>query len=164
MQKIKKIMFLCFGNTCRSPAAEYLAKGIAETKYEGGLEDVEFESSGFINAFSHAQPETVEYLKSKGLDMSQFRPQILNAELLKESDLILTMEEDHKKKVLKNYKKLPNIEEKVFTLKEFAGEVDYLDIPDPFMTNHEAYLKTMIDIEEYVELTLAKIIEINKND
>jgi protein-tyrosine-phosphatase len=154
-------LFLCFGNTCRSPAAEYLAKGMAEKKYKGELEDVEFDSSGFINAFSYAQPETVNYLKSKGVGMSDFRPKILNASHLKDNDLILTMEEAHKRKIYKKFKHIRDIDKKVYTLKEFTGNNDDIDIFDPYMKNYKAYLDTMIEIEKNVDLAIQKIIKTN---
>jgi len=154
-------LFLCFGNTCRSPAAEYLAKGMAEKEYKGELEDVEFDSSGFINAFSYAQPETVNYLKSKGVSMSDFRPKILNASHLKNNDLILTMEEAHKRKIHKKYKHIQDIDKKVYTLKEFTGIDKDINIFDPYMKNHKAYLDTMIEIEKNVDLAIQKIIKTN---
>ena len=44
---IKKILFVCLGNTARSPVAEYLARYYA-IKYDLNLK---FQSAGFINAF-----------------------------------------------------------------------------------------------------------------
>ena len=135
---------------------------MAEKEYKGELEDVEFDSSGFINAFSYAQPETVNYLKSKGVSMSDFRPKILNSSHLKNNDLILTMEEAHKRKIFKKYKNVRDIDKKVYTLKEFTGNEDDVDIFDPYMKNHKSYLETMIEIEKNVDLAIQKIIKMKK--
>ncbi|MCK4287062.1 MAG: low molecular weight phosphotyrosine protein phosphatase, partial [Candidatus Lokiarchaeota archaeon] len=48
MNKIKRVIFICLGNTARSPAAEYLARYYAERNNV----DLIFSSAGFINAFS----------------------------------------------------------------------------------------------------------------
>ncbi|MFX0025220.1 MAG: low molecular weight phosphatase family protein, partial [Candidatus Hermodarchaeota archaeon] len=89
MPKIEKILFVCAGNTARSPAAEYLAKYYAK-KFNVNLN---FDSCGFFNAFSYMQPESKEYLDLKGIKYSDFRPKILNRALLEKQDLIITMEE-----------------------------------------------------------------------
>ena len=61
MNKIKRVLFICLGNTARSPAAEYLARYYAEKNNA----DLIFSSAGFINAFSYMQRESQEYLNSK---------------------------------------------------------------------------------------------------
>lgn len=157
------MLFLCLGNACRSPAAQYLAKGITEKKYNDELKDVEFDSAGFINAFGYAQQKTVRFINSKGIDMSDFRPQLLDSDLLKTNDLILTMENKQVKEILEDYNYIKNLKEKVFTLKGFAGETKDVDILDPYMTTTEYYNKTLEEIEKFVELSLKKIIELNKN-
>lgn len=157
------MLFLCYGNTCRSPAAEYLAKNLAENKYEKDLFDVEFVSAGLINAFGYAQPETVRFAKSRGINMSNFIPQLIDYYLLELNDLILTMEQTQVNKILQHFTKIPNLKAKVFTLKGFAGETKDVDIPDPYMTTTAYYNKTLEEIEKFVELSLKKIIELNKN-
>ena len=79
------------GNTARSPAAEYLAKHL-KMKFQSDLNEINFDSAGFFNAFSYMQPESRDYLKSKGINASDFRPKVINKKLLEKQDLILTME------------------------------------------------------------------------
>ncbi|MHA1509878.1 MAG: arsenate reductase/protein-tyrosine-phosphatase family protein, partial [Promethearchaeota archaeon] len=118
MNKISKILITCLGNTARSPAAEYLARDYAKKK---GV-DLIFESAGFINAFSHMQPESQKYLNSKGIDYSDFHPQIINRNLLEKQDLILTMEKSHAQEIRDTYPGIVDIDKFTFTLKEFNGE------------------------------------------
>ena len=111
MNKIKRVLFVCLGNTARSPAAEYLARYYAKT-FKVNLK---FESCGFFNAFSYMQPESRAYLSSKGIDHSDFRPQILTRTLLEKQDLILTMESSHVRDILSNFGNLKDIDKKLFT-------------------------------------------------
>ncbi|MFX0041992.1 MAG: low molecular weight protein arginine phosphatase [Candidatus Hodarchaeota archaeon] len=161
MNKIKKVLFVCMGNTARSPAAEYLAKGLKK-QYKKELEEVYFTSAGFFNAFNYAQPETTNYLKSKGIDSSDFIPQIINKNLLENQDLILTMEYSHSRDIKNNYPNIKDIDAKVFTLKEFAGETRDIDIIDPYYTSRSVYYKVLNIIDDYVNKVVNKIIEINK--
>ncbi|MFX1453715.1 MAG: low molecular weight protein arginine phosphatase [Promethearchaeota archaeon] len=154
---------MCMGNTARSPAAEYLAKGLKE-QFNEELKDVIFDSAGFFNAFSYMQPESRNYLRSKGIDDSDFKPKVIDRKLLEKADLILTMEDSHSKDIKRIYGNVKDIDNKTYTLKEFSGEIDNLDIIDPYYTTSSFYVKILEIIDKYVELALKKIIEINKKN
>lgn len=159
MSKIQNVLWVCLGNTARSPAAEYLARYYAKTLNA----NLKFESCGFFNAFSYMQPESREYLSSKGIDHSDFRPQILTRKLLGKQDLILTMEDSHAQDILSKFSNLKDLEKKTFTLKEFNGETEDLDIIDPYYTSAQTYKKVLKIIDENVKKAIERIIEINKN-
>ncbi len=160
MSKIKKILLVCLGNTARSPAAEYLANFYAK-KYNS---DLRFESAGFINAFSYMQPESQEYLNSKGIKHSDFRPQIINRKLLERQDLVITMERSHVIDIRENYQEVNDISKKLFTLKEFNRETDDLDIIDPYYASSKTYQKVLKIIDENIEKMIKKIIRINQTE
>ncbi len=160
MNKIKNVLFVCMGNTARSPAAEYLAKELKKW-YKNELEEITFDSAGFFNAFGYAQPETINYLKSKGIDSSDFIPKIINKNLLENQDLILTMEYSHSRDIKNNYPNVKDIDKKTFTLKEFAGETRDIDIIDPYYTSRSVYNKVLKIIDDFVNRAVKKIIEIN---
>ena len=156
MNRIENILFICYGNTARSPA-EYLAKHYA--KFEDL--DIHFESAGFINAFSYMQPESQKFLNSKRIDYSDFKPQLVSQDLLKRQDLIITMEESHKERITQNYE-IENLKDKLFTLKEFAGSSDSnLDISDPYYTSKEEYFRLIEVIDKNVHKMIQKLKKIN---
>jgi protein-tyrosine-phosphatase len=162
IKKIKNVLFVCMGNTARSPAAEYLAKGLKQ-KYNEQLKEIKFDSAGFFNAFSYMQPESRNYLKSKGINPSDFLPKVINKNLLDQFDLILTMEQSHSTDIIKNYNDLKDIGKKTFTLKEFCGDINDIDIIDPYYTNSSVYMEILEIIDKYIEKAILKIIEINKS-
>lgn len=156
MSKIKNVLFVCLGNTARSPAAEYLAR-----YYTKKLDiDLEVDSCGFFNAFSYMQPESRKYLDSKGIKHSDFVPKIINRNLLEKQDLILTMESTHSLDIKRNFNNIRDIEKKTFTLREFNGETQNIDIIDPYYTSDETYRKIMKIIDNQVKQALKKIIQI----
>jgi len=69
MPKIQRVLFICYANTCRSPAAEYFAKGFKEVKYSNELKEVIFDSAGWHDAFDDAQPETKNYVQAKSINI-----------------------------------------------------------------------------------------------
>ncbi|MFX0020760.1 MAG: hypothetical protein ACFE9S_00420 [Candidatus Hermodarchaeota archaeon] len=159
MNKIKRVLFVCLGNTARSPAAEYLARYHAK-KMDA---DLEFDSCGFFNAFNYMQPESQKYLNEKNIKHPDFKPKIINRRLLEKQDLILTMESSHSKDIITNFADLNEIENKTFTLKEFNGESRNFDIIDPYYTSNETYREVLRIIDKQVESAIKKIINMNKS-
>jgi len=157
MNKIKKVLFVCLGNTARSPVAEYLARYYAKELNV----DLEFDSCGFINAFDFMQLESQKYLNEKVIKHSDFVPKIINRNLLEKQDLILTMEITHSKDIKSQFNDIQDIDKKTFTLREFNGEAENLDIIDPYYTSNATYKKVLKIIDQMVQKAVEKIIYLN---
>ena len=157
MREIRSLLVVCLGNTARSPVAEYLAKFYAQ-KYNLLLR---IESAGFINAFANMQPESHEYLKLKNIPHNDFSPQIINASLCKQFDLILTMEKNHRDEIINTYNSIDNIRTKTYTLKEFNNFKGDLDIIDPYYSSHDKYEEILKTIDHNIEKAILKIKQTN---
>jgi len=163
MSKIKRVLFLCSGNTCRSVAAEYLAKWYKNNKFKEELKDINFDSAGLFHYYEKPQEGTLKYLKSKGIEVNDFVAKRIDEELIKKHDLILGFEEKwHIRKLKRRYKNLKDLDRKLFLLLDFAGEKENLEIEDPFYYEEAEYNKALKRIEDGLIIVLEKIIEINK--
>ncbi len=162
---IKRVLFYCAGNTCRSPFAEAYANWLKKTKFKNELREVEFDSAGLYHYYKTAQPETITYLKSKGIDISDFTTKKINSQLLEMQDLILGFEKKHHiNKLKRKFKNLKGIDDKVFLLLEYAGEKENLEIKDPFHLPQKEYNKILERIEEGVLKLIERIIEIKEKE
>jgi protein-tyrosine-phosphatase len=152
----RRVLFICYANTCRTPAAEELAKFYAKKL---DLTDVEFDSAGWHIAFDHAQSETIEYLKLKGIETEGFKPKPITKALIEKQDLIIGMERYQLTKVRNKFKDIKeSLKGKLYTLKEFngAGRKD-LNIPDPYKTGKNRYFEILEIVEKNVEILVQKL-------
>ena len=129
---MKHILLLCVGNICRSPIAQVMLKQQLPEKtiWSAGL--------GALVG-QPADPLSVQVATEYGLDLSTHRAQQLAAWMCQTADLILVMEQSHKKEIEQQY---PLICGKVFRL----GELRKFDIADPYMQSKSAFKNAGIDI------------------
>ena len=88
-----KILFVCTGNTCRSPLAEAIARKIAIAR---GLADLDVASAG-TSAWEGASASDGSLLvgMEHGLDLSMHRAQLLSRQLVAAADVVLGMGPHH---------------------------------------------------------------------
>jgi len=164
MEKIKNVLFLCSGNSCRSVFGEYFARWLKETNYEEELKDINFDSAGMFRFFDTPREGTVKYLSSKGISVDEFIAKKITRDLIIKQDLILGFEERyHIRKLKRKFKNSEGLDKKVFLLLEYAGEKENLEIEDPISLPYEEYKKVLQRIEEGVIKSVEKIIKINKD-
>lgn len=146
----KKIIFVCTGNTCRSPMAEIIFK--AEMK-KRGITTVMAKSAGIAAEGDSINPKSAAVLKEKGYRVGKFTPTQLDEKLLKDALVIICMTETQREKVAYAVMKVCGVgeEEKVKSFYSFAGN----EVPDPYGKDIDCYRYVF----EIISMSMNKIFE-----
>ncbi len=135
-----RIVFVCTGNTCRSPMAEALLR----QKYPHH----EVISAGLSVLFpSPAAENACRVMEDYGLDLSSHRSRQLTASMVTDADLVLTMTRGHKAIL---HTLFPSQKEKIHSLCEYAGQSG--DVEDPFGGDLDVYRECAGKILELCEV------------
>lgn len=141
----KRILFVCTGNTCRSPMAEIILKN--KLKF-AGIEGVRVWSAGLNTIDGQKMSKnSFEALKLLGYKPYGFKSRQISSEIIKKSDLILCMTESHKLA-------LSGIS-KAYTISEATG---LSDVSDPYGGNINVYIKTSHQLEDVCNAIIEKIL------
>ena len=154
---MKKIVFVCTGNTCRSPMAEGIFKHLIskkdnlKNKYDAlsaGLYTCEGQR---VNDYS------IRALNNLGIDISNYTSLSFSRKIAQSAHLILTMTKSHRDSIIEV---LPDAKKKVFTLKEYAyNDTDNqsINIEDPFGMPYEVYEKCSLEINKAIEELIKRL-------
>ena len=131
MSNINKVIFVCVGNTCRSP----MAATIMSTFLQGT--DILVQSRGMVVLFPEPyNPKAVAVASKHGMIMVSDSTKQIENEDFDNNTLVLVMNSNMKKKLYDKYDRAIN----VYTLSEYAGEGD-IEVLDPYGNGMEEYNK-----------------------
>ncbi len=148
---MKKVLFVCTGNTCRSPLAEAIFKSKVDDNFY-------CESRGtYTREGISAAENSIEYVKNKKINLDNFKSKQITKDDISEYDYIVTMTDAHKELLVDWTNDTVN---NIYTYKELLEQEG--DVKDPYGQDYEEYEKIGSYFEETMDKVINKIKNLNK--
>jgi protein-tyrosine phosphatase len=148
---VKKILFVCTANVCRSPMAQAIFNALAEG------EGLHFRAEGAGTAALEGEPmapNTVTALEEAGIYPGEHRARQVSATMVEEAELVLAMGPRHAA-ALHRLEGDPALG--IHTLSGYATGVGEEEVPDPYGLTMIAHRSTLRQLHEYVERVVDRL-------
>ncbi|RLS60253.1 MAG: hypothetical protein DWH95_02705 [Planctomycetota bacterium] len=151
-----KIVFVCTGNTCRSPMAEIVFKKLLADKLGCDINDLYDKGfdirSGGLAAYDgmKASPNATTVVQKLGVSLEDHQSRYVDLDLIKHSDAVLVMTKNH----LAIFQDRFQDQHLPVSMLSFSGS----DISDPFGGDEKVYSQCLSEIEENLKHLVFKIL------
>ncbi|MCC5842648.1 MAG: low molecular weight phosphotyrosine protein phosphatase [Verrucomicrobia bacterium] len=152
---MKKLLFVCLGNICRSPSAEAVFRAKVE---DAGLGDAfEIDSAGTL-AYHQGKPadaRMLDHAAKRGYMLTSIARKVLLRDF-DEFDLLIAMDDD-------NYRELRALAEddasraKVKRMMDYAPETGVTEVPDPYYGGAQGFERVLDLLETACDRLLADL-------
>jgi len=145
MKKFNKVVFICTGNTCRSPMAEAILETYIQDK------SIIVSSRGLmVFGQNPANDSAIYVMKEHGIDIRQHLSKPFDKDELGENTLVLTMTLRHKTVVTQH-----GFKGEVYSIKEFIGEQG--DVNDPYGGDLDVYRTCANELSILIKKLVTKL-------
>ena len=137
------VLFICTGNTCRSPMATAYFRKLLD---ERGIREIETRSAGVMTITGLlASQEAIQVMDVEEVDLRKHRSTQLTPELIHKANLILAMSPFHRQMALRTSEEAKN---KTHLFKEFTrSDLKNVQITDPMGSTLEVFKKCFKEIK-----------------
>jgi low molecular weight protein-tyrosine phosphatase len=152
----KRILFVCMGNICRSPAAEAIMEKVIE---DNNLSDkIEVDSAGTIDYHTGepADSRMTRHAYKRGYNIDSFARQFDMRNDFEKFDYIITMDDENLEDI-KSMDIADKHKDKIFRMVDFCENCNKDEIPDPYYNGASGFEEVLDMLEDATKGLLNKI-------
>jgi protein-tyrosine phosphatase len=152
----KKILFVCMGNICRSPAAEGIAKKILGEK--GLNKTIEIDSAGTLDYHTGELPDQrmIKHASKRGFNLDTVARQFNPKTDFDNFDYIVTMDDDNYSEII-SLDKNNKYTNKIFKMVSFGKKIKVNKVPDPYYGGSQGFEFVLDVLEDSVAGLIQKV-------
>lgn len=153
---MKKILFICLGNICRSPAAEGIMKSLLHKRHL--TDKFHVDSAGMINYHTGEDPDPrmLKHALDRGYKLHHKARQFNPKKDFQEFDYLVTMDDQIEMDV-KKLDKEKKYSDKIYKMAKFCSHYNVNSVPDPYEEGPEAFEHVLDILEDACGYFLDKI-------
>ncbi len=132
-----RILFVCLGNTCRSPTAEGVFRQIMERRGSSGLIELDSAGIGAWHTGNPPNPRGQAAALKRGYDLSGITSRQITASDFDNFDLIVAM--DHQNVADLEQRAPADAVGRIKLFSQFVKDADFVEVPDPYHGDESDY-------------------------
>ena len=154
-----RLLFVCLGNICRSPAAEAVFLSQIKTKGVEDLFEVDSAGTGSWHVGNQADSRMIVAAQRRGIEIKSIARQIKISDLTK-FNLILTMDRSNFEDVISLSEKDNNINHiaEIKPILAYSKNINLLDVPDPYYGGEKGFDDVLDILDDAISCLLAELI------
>jgi protein-tyrosine phosphatase len=141
-----KVLFVCYGNICRSPTAHGVFEAFVQ---KAGLDSKVLVDSGGTSGYHEGDPPDERsqlHARKRGFDLSRLRSKPITPEMLAGSDYVLAMDRANIEGIQRVCP--PEHRRKVQLFLDYAPEQSTREVPDPYYGGTAGFERVLDLVEE----------------
>jgi len=142
---MKKVLFVCMGNICRSPTAEAVFTHLIKSR--GAIGDFVIDSAGTHSYHVGSQPDkrSMKAARKRGIKMDHLRARQVQAEDYQRFDWLVVMDDENKFRLENDFPMMD--QDKVLSMMRFAPDSEFDEVPDPYYGEGDGF-ELVLDLLE----------------
>lgn len=154
-RSVKRILFCCMGNICRSPTAEGVFRQVLAAQAPDL--QIEIDSAGTHDYHVGSPPDhrAIAAARRRGIDLSQLRARMVAAEDFESYDLILAMDEENLRELRRRAP--ASHHNRIRLMMEFASHAPSRHVPDPYYGGPQGFEEVLDLLEEAAQGLIAEL-------